>query len=652
MTFIPPLMTLLQPQHPILTDRSLGGGWTTEIGPSAIHLSGMGKTLVAWYSVGAGGNKTTKIAAYDTTAGTWSERAFVGNFLLADDDHGRPSICQDSSGFIYCFYGSHAGTQPWSISTAANDISAWTQQTALSGAQSYPHACFVGSVIYLFVRNDTNLTRRTLAVRTATPSGGSATFSGMTTLVDFGASTRFYMGEARVVGTDIHIVATKADSADTVRQGVYYFVYKTATGAIENHDGSVSTAAGSLPISLATANASYRLFDHGTGDGDTPSFCFDSSGDPHIIFADNGGSGTTFTLKHIKRTSGTWSSPVSVDTIYVQYPSIGYKSVYTAVPGASGKVEFWYVRDSNGNKMRKVRDSGGTIGPAETILAAVGGLTLVNNQSVRDATSGFRTVFSEAVNTLATLADTDVTTLRFFGYGDNGPLRAAIPTATVDPLFANVSLLLGFEHRDTATTIINDAPTSLIPASVAGNAQIDTAQSKFGSASLLLDGTGDFITYANDSRFSVSGGDLCAECWIRRTGASKQQTIFSKRPAAGSSEWVTYILSTNVVRVTVFDNSTFVLNLDGTTTVNANQWYHFEVDRVGTTWYLFLDGNLEATGTQSGAATSNSTAFSIGRDPSNTGRDFNGWIDEVRFTSGAARHTASFTAPSSAFPRR
>lgn len=636
-------------EHPVpfyASTKVLNSEWIKGVGPAAIHVSALNTTFVAWYMVGEGSEKGAQIAAYDHTSGTWSERYKVGNYSgLADDDHGQVSLCQDADGYFYAFYGSHATSQPWSISTNPNDITSWTRQASLSGTQSYPHAVVVGSKIYVFVRNDTNLSRRTFDVRSATPASGSATFSGLTALVDLGADSRAYMGEARAVGTDIHFVGSRANAADTYRKGIYYFIYDTVTGAVKNHDGSVTVAAGSLPVSLATANASFRLFDHGTGQGDIPSLCFDTSGDPHLLFADNGGFGASYSLKHMTRTSGVWSSPVTVDAIYPRFPNIGSIVTYAAVPGASGTVEAWYC-NYPGDKMRSIY-SAGVWGTPETILAAVAG-PLIGSQAVRDAHADLRSIFCEVSNSMA---DVNAFPTKRFGYGDSGPLSAVVPMTPVDPMYRSVSLLLGFEHRNGATQIINEAD-SCYPLTLNGNAQIDTSQSAYGSASLKLDGSGDFVTSPHNADFSVSNGDFCLEMSIRRIGTSKLQCITAKRPGSGSSEWACYISAANLLTLQAFTTSAACIALTGLTTINASQWYDVSFERQGSTWRIFCGGALEASGTESAAPAANTQLLHIGRDPSNAARDFSGWLDEFRFTSGGVRYTAAYTPLGAAFPRR
>jgi hypothetical protein len=61
-----------------------------------------------------------------------------------------------------------------------------------------------------------------------------------------------------------------------------------------------------------------------------------------------------------------------------------------------------------------------------------------------------------------------------------------------DPYYGNVSLLLRGNGTNGSTTIIDSSPS---PKTVTafGNAQISTAQSKFGGSSIAFDGTGDYL---------------------------------------------------------------------------------------------------------------------------------------------------------------
>lgn len=635
----------------------LNSDWITALGPCAKYFSAINKTVVVWYMVGDSGEKGVQVAAYDHATQSWSERYKVGTFTgLVNDDHGQPAIVQDADGYFYVFYGSHDSWQRWSVSNVPNDISGWTQQASITGEQTYPRPVLVGSTIYLILRDDTTATGTPgsgwalkLAVRTATPSGGNASFSGFTQLVTFGPDTRVYGCIPQVVGTEIHVMCTRANAIDNARRDVYYFVYDTVTGAVKNHDSSFSVAPSSLPVNLSTANANYRLYTHTSpSKGDIPSLCFDSNGDPHALFLDNNGTGdaNTYNLLHITKTAGVWGATTTVDSIQAHLPNIGYVNTYTCVPGAAGEIEAWYANPA-GDKVRAIRNSVGVWGTPTVIQASLGD-RLLGNQAVADAQPDFRTIYCDvAISKL----DVDAIACHRFGHGDAGPIGAAIPMTPDDTLYPSVSALFGFDHRDNTQSAIDESDKCVI-ATFSGNAKIDTAVSRFAGGSLYLDGNGDYLTLKDNPLFKVTQGDFCIEMHIRRN-STKLQSLFNKRPATGVSEYASYIDANNCLVFQGYSTATNVLNIIGTTPLaSTTDWYECTFSRVGNVWSIYLDGVLDAQGTQSAAPSTNNKLLYIGRDPSNTSRDFRGWIDEFRYTSGNGRYTANFAPHTAKFPRR
>jgi hypothetical protein len=636
------------------SDLMLSTGWGQVTYPAAIHVASTNKTYVTWEFVGLDGYKGIHIASYDHTAGSWSERYTVGNFLLANDDHGVATLVRDANGYIHCFYGSHRTPQMYSVTNAPDDISTWTQRPDIGTTLTYPKPVLVGSKIYLFAREAAVSTNLKMTLFTATPVAGIATWAAAPNLVDFGADSRVYIAEAHAVGTNIHLVCTRSDSADTIRRGVYYFVYNTVTGGVTNFDGSFTVASGSLPVTLTQSNTNFRIYDHGSNDGDLGSFQFDTSGNAHIIFAD--GLTPTYDLKHMMLSGGAWSSPTTIATLDDLYaPTFGFVSNYTLVAGASGKMEAWY-NNSSGDKMRRVRSAAGTWAAAGTIKTA-GTFDLLQGAAVKDADSSMRAFFAE--NTGST-TDSAAANLSMFAYGDGGPVNDTIDMTAVDPAgFSNVVLLLGCRHRNGAVSIIDESKSSLRVA-LAGNAQIDTSQTPFpGGASLKLDGANDYVTVLNNSAFSASGtSDFSIRGWFRPNELARLQVLLSKRSPSGTAhDFMFYLNPSNQLQFLAFNNNAVALNLIGTTALATGAWYFYEFNRIGGTGYLLygpLGGTvaLEASGAQASAPTASSQALLIGRDPSTpTTRDLNGWLADIEFTR-AGRHTAAFAAPTTWAPRR
>lgn len=175
-----------------------------------------------------------------------------------------------------------------------------------------------------------------------------------------------------------------------------------------------------------------------------------------------------------------------------------------------------------------------------------------------------------------------------------------------------------------------------------GNAQVDTAQSKFGGASALFDGTTDLLITESTNNFAFGSNQYTIETWIRLNASSKQHSFFDIRAASGN-DWVIYV--TNTMKLEIFTGSTGT----GSTNLSTGVWYHVAVVRDATNLKVYLNGSQEISITAPSISGARSLRIGGGRDGgsfSNT--DLNGWMDEVR-VSNTARYTANFTAPTAAF---
>lgn len=379
----------------------------------AFYDSTLGKTFVAW-EAWAGGGRAEQVTALDHSTGYFSDIEGMGRSFLVDDDHGNPVIALDHENHLHAFYGAHVSdmrhsSTRWPWDGAALDGSKWEVRANIAGNHTYPHPVMVGSTMYLFIRDYGATDNYSLGLmKTTALADGVATWGSNVSIVSFGNDTRVYQGTAVLVGTKIHFVCSKADGADTIREHVYYFVYDTVNGDLENHDGSVSTASGSLPVLLTAANASYRIFTHSGGNGGyIPVLAFDTNGDPFVAFSD--GTGSTYSWKVMKRSAGAWGSPETVGNTASRFSGSAIGAL------ASGQMElFW--RD--GGVKRKVRSSGGVWG-AEQMILADESLNIGNINAVRNAHANARVTFAEEA-----ADDTDATAAtgsrRIYLWGDGG----------------------------------------------------------------------------------------------------------------------------------------------------------------------------------------------------------------------------------------
>lgn len=172
-----------------------------------------------------------------------------------------------------------------------------------------------------------------------------------------------------------------------------------------------------------------------------------------------------------------------------------------------------------------------------------------------------------------------------------------------------------------------------------GDAQLSTAQYKFGIASLKTDGSGDRIVSTSPINFAT--GDFTVEFWIYSSAiTSSTAFVFDNRNIATATGGI-YIrlLSGNLY---VGYNTTNVFNLAHGLTNNA--WHHVALSRSGTTWRLFTNGSLLTSTTSTSLSFSGNVSYIGGVGATS----LNGYMDEVRL-SDTARYTSAFTPSSNAF---
>ena len=207
------------------------------------------------------------------------------------------------------------------------------------------------------------------------------------------------------------------------------------------------------------------------------------------------------------------------------------------------------------------------------------------------------------------------------------------------------SLLLHCDGTDGSTTI-TDESLNTHAATVHGNAQIDTAQSKFGGASLLFDGAGDAVTFANDTSFEFGSGDFTVDLWARSASVDGIGTVFTQRDALNLDIPIHLIRNGTTYRFYASTSGVdyVIANAVSVGTAALNTWAHLAITRSGDDFKCFNNGALISSFTSSDTINNSSAPLQFGAQ-NITSFNFNGHLDEIRFTKGRARWTAAFTTP-------
>lgn len=230
-----------------------------------------------------------------------------------------------------------------------------------------------------------------------------------------------------------------------------------------------------------------------------------------------------------------------------------------------------------------------------------------------------------------------------------------------DPAMANVVLLCHADGQNLSSQILDSSPQNR-SLSAANNARISTDRQVFGTGSLLLGGTNDYVVAAASSDFDFGTGDFTIEARVFLlgdspvgTGGARTASVISTDPR--STGWALQINGSSSLTGTNFTFETSLAGASANVAADAsgipqNTWVSLAVTRQGSTVRLFLDGELVKTGSISQDVSSGGNVLTIGANNAESSYFYplNGHVEEVRVTKGLARYTESYSLARVAFP--
>ena len=244
------------------------------------------------------------------------------------------------------------------------------------------------------------------------------------------------------------------------------------------------------------------------------------------------------------------------------------------------------------------------------------------------------------------------------GFANSSVTRSVTSSIAGVELSDPVSIYLPFDSD------VNCAAHPGHSGTASGSAAISSTQAKFGGNSLSLNGTSQYVSYANDADFQFGDGDFTIEAWIYSTAAagaeppSQRHAIVGRMDSTSNRSWNVDIRGVDSKQKLAFGWTTngssakeFIYDCDAT----INNWHHIAICRSGPTVYGFLNG-VSLSYTSAGSAGSDIGSENIYAGTSDltvgvrvfAGQYFQGYIDDLRILKGVARYTKSFIPPSQA----
>ena len=177
-----------------------------------------------------------------------------------------------------------------------------------------------------------------------------------------------------------------------------------------------------------------------------------------------------------------------------------------------------------------------------------------------------------------------------------------------------------------------------------GDAKLSILQKKFGTASLALDGTGDYATVASTPDFGFGTADFTVEGWIYVNSIVATNLVFDFRTISTQAAPAVGFLS-NGALFYYANGSSVITGTAGN--ISTGAWHHVALARASGNTKLFLNG------AQIGSTWADTTDYitsplTVGASFGGTAGFVNGYIDDVRVSKGTAKYTGAYVVPTSA----
>lgn len=226
-----------------------------------------------------------------------------------------------------------------------------------------------------------------------------------------------------------------------------------------------------------------------------------------------------------------------------------------------------------------------------------------------------------------------------YAYGGGGG-----PPPASDPDYASVLALLHFDGANDGTTFTDNSSLAA-SYSRTGTCVTSTAQSKWGTASLLCATSSNIESATAATTYGPGSSNFTLEAWIYPTSIANVEKCIASQWES-TTRWFFGLKE---------DKLNFYWNGGNFQTasvgISNNAWHHVAVTRSGTDLRYFADGaQLGSAVAISGSInTPTGSPFTVGGQGPNVA-PFVGYIDDFRYTLGVARYTGSYTVPTAAFP--
>lgn len=220
------------------------------------------------------------------------------------------------------------------------------------------------------------------------------------------------------------------------------------------------------------------------------------------------------------------------------------------------------------------------------------------------------------------------------------------PVYNLDSYSSNLLVTLPLNSYTGVKDVSNSVNISLVNKDVTvsyGGVTFSTLPVKYYSTSAYFNGSTNYY-FANNAAFYFSG-TYTIEAWINCTNVASYNSIFFVGNW-NSNQGIRFSLDASKL---AFSLNAGGRQINGTSTLANNTWYHVAVVNDGTNIKTYVNGVQD--GSASATAPANNTSYvTIGayidtNYSPGTRYFFNGYIQDFRIYKGVAKYTSNFTPP-------
>jgi hypothetical protein len=520
-----------------------------------------------------------------------------------------------------------------------------------------------GSVTYTVttenVSNGTTLYWTNSGSTIAADFSDSANSGSFTITSNSGTITRTLSADATTEGSETIIIQirTGSSSGTLVATASTVTVNDTSTVSISPSVNSLNEG-NPVVYSVATAGVSDGTTLYWTNSGTTTAADFTEGGSIKFV------SGQTVTVPNNEAFAFSTGDFTVEAWVYINPEHTGTYTIFNVGPAGAGSYALYWLSSTQKFQTARYGDTAGSGTTTNTYaagqwyhVAAVrsSGTAKLYINGVADSGSTYTPMGIITATTSVSLGASFGGSATNNGYTTNlrvvkgSAVYSANFTPSTTPLsvITNTSLLLNVKS---STAMLTDSSAGAFTLTNSGSTFDNT--NPFAGGSIKLNGTSQYLSYANNSAHDIAGSDFTIEFFAKLNSTSgamiSKYGASNSGGAAGETSggygWLIQYTS-SVLKLVTGRGSGSDQVMTFAWTPATGTWYHIAISRSGTNVKAFVDGiQIGSTATQLTPTYDSLNQLQVGKTHT-TAEYLNGNITNVRLIKGTALYTATFTAP-------